>query len=186
MQFDNNNPSLEKIILSAIDNKINNSNNVQIAKITKVNESTINCKCVINKIVNGKEIEFPEFIEVPVLHIQGGGSSLLMPISPNDYCIIFFNDRCFDNWYLGKDFTGPAEFRKNDFSDAIALVGINNKSGGLEIPTTATFTGDLIHNGNLQVNGNVEINGNLQVNGNITGTGTLNIPTIITTDIIYI
>ena len=148
------------MLFKAIDEKIANANNINIAKITKVNDNTINCKIVINKIKpNGEEIQYPEFIQVPIITIQGGGTYLSMPVKKDDYCIIFYNDRCFDNWYFGKDFTASKKKRKNSFSDAIALVGLNPLNSAIGIPQTATFNGDIIHNGNIQVNGSINVTG---------------------------
>lgn len=189
----NKNPTvdLETVILNAISEALSNTHTILIAKITKVNKTTINCRPVISRIVNNKKIDLPEFIEVPVINFLGGSSSIQMPISVGDYCVLFVSERCFDNWYIGKDFEPPLEARMHDYSDSIALVGLKNMANELDIPKVIRIIGDtyqkgnythdgnrtqngnFVLNGNEEVNGDVVINGNLTVNGNITCSGTI-------------
>lgn len=186
MVYNNNEkPSLENVILSAVAEALRNTHTNLIAKITKVNQKTINCKPVISRVVDEKKIDLPEFAEVPILNFLGGSSSIQMPLAVGDYCILFVNERCFDGWYNGQDFEKPLEARVHDYSDSIAFVGIKNKAGELDIPTVITILGDAYQEGNYEHVGNRDqtgdyiltgdqtINGNLQVNGNITCTGTI-------------
>jgi hypothetical protein len=154
-----------------------------IAKITKVNQKTIDCKPVISRLVNDKTVDLPVFIEVPIINFLGGSSSIQMPLTVGDYAVLFVVERCFDEWYSGNDFKPPLEARIHDYSDCIALVGLKNMQGELDIPTVVKIMGDVeqqgdyIHTGNrtqtgnYNITGNVVINGNLSVNGNITITG---------------
>jgi len=192
MNYNNNlTPDFESVILAAIAEALSNTHTTLIAKITKVNKTTINCKPVISRIVNNKKIDLPEFVEVPIINFLGGSSSIQMPLAVGDYCVLFVNERCFDNWYEGQDFETPLELRMFDYSDSIALVGLKNKQSELTIPEVITILGNTyqkgnythdgnrtqkgnyILNGNQEVNGNVVINGNLTVNGNITCSGTI-------------
>ena len=181
----NENPSIENVLMMAIAEALRNTHTNIIAKVTKVNQKTINCQPVISRVVNDKKIDLPEFAEVPILNFLGGSSSIQMPIAVGDYCILFINERCFDTWYNGQDFEKPLEARIHDYSDAIAFVGLKNKEGELDIPTVITMLGDTYQKGNYvhlgdreqtgdyTLTGNQTINGNLQVNGNITCTGTI-------------
>lgn len=167
-------------LLLAVEESLANMHTCTIAKVTKVNTTTINCKPVTNRLVNGESIELPEFIEVPVLTLQGGSSYIHMPIAVGDYALLFFTERCFDGWYNGQDFKVPLEYRMHDYSDGIALVGVNPLSGALTIPDVIqrtgdtnqdgdkTHQGDVTHTGNYILTGNMTITGNLIVNGNIT------------------
>lgn len=175
-----------------------------VAKITVVNETTINCKPVINKIVNGAEIEMPEFTEVPPVFLNGGDSYEAYPLKVDDYCILLISERCFDLWYEGQDFRPPAEIRMHDYSDAFALVGLRNRSGAITIPSDDRIwqigdkykegdhehLGDLVHNGNTtqtgdytqdgdyNLTGNVEHTGNTNQTGNTTVSGTMQAATV--------
>ena len=186
MTFTNNEkPGLESVILSGIAEALRNTHTNLIAKITKVNQKTINCKPVISRVVNDKKIDLPGFAQVPILNMLGGSSSIQMPLAVGDYCILFINERCFDGWYNGQDFEKPLEARIHDYSDSIAFVGLKNQAGELDIPTVITILGDAYQEGNYEhigdrtqtgdytLTGNQTINGDLQINGNLTVTGTI-------------
>lgn len=199
----NENPSLENVLMMAIAEALRNTHTSLIAKVTKVNQKTINCKPVISRIVNDEKIDLPEFAEVPILNFLGGSSSIQMPIAVNDYCILFVSERCFDGWYNGQDFETPLEARIHDYSDSIAFVGLKNKVGELDIPQVITIlgdayqegnyehvgnrdhtgnyelTGNFTQEGNMEITGNFTLNGDMQVNGNITCTGTITGATIV-------
>lgn len=180
---ENSKPTLESTILNSIRGSLVDTHTTLIAKITKVNKKTIDCKPVISRLVNDKTVDLPVFIEVPIINFLGGSSSIQMPLAVGDYAVLFVVERCFDEWYSGNDFKPPLEARIHDYSDCIALVGLKNMSGELDIPTVVKMMGDVeqqgdyIHTGNrtqtgnYNITGNVVINGNLSVNGNITITG---------------
>jgi hypothetical protein len=185
----NENPSIENVLMMAIAEALRNTHTNLIAKVTRVNQKTINCQPVISRVVNDKKIDLPEFAEIPILNFLGGSSSIQMPIAVGDYCILFINERCFDTWYNGQDFEKPLEARIHDYSDAIAFVGLKNKAGELDIPTVITMlgdtyqegnyvhqgdreqTGDYVLTGDFTINGNTIKNGDLTITGNITIVG---------------
>jgi hypothetical protein len=156
-----------------------------IAIITAVTETTISCKPVINRVVNGEEIEMPEFVEVPPVFLTGGETYEAYPLAVGDYCILMISERCYDLWYDGQDFRPPAEFRVHDYSDAFALVGLRNKQGAIAIPTDGRIwqigdkykegnhehVGDLTHTGNTTQTGDVAQEGAHDVTGAASVTG---------------
>ena len=170
---------LTDIIADAIGEALSNLHTATIAKVTAVQEKTISVQPVINRVVDGKSIQLPQFTKVPPLFMQGGGSYTAHPIAVGDYCLLVLTERCFDRWYSGSDFQDPAEFRMHDYSDGIAIVGINPQAGALTIPSVIQQTGDAnadgdhTHQGDTTQMGNLTITGNLHVNGNITCTGKL-------------
>lgn len=182
---ENSKPTLESTILNSIRGSLVDTHTTLIAKITKVNQKTIDCKPVISRLVNDKTVDLPVFIEVPIINFLGGSSSIQMPLAVGDYAVLFVVERCFDEWYSGNDFKPPLEARIHDYSDCIALVGLKNMQGELDIPTVITMLGDTYQEGNYEhlgnrtqtgdytLTGNQIINGNLTVNGNIKCTGTI-------------
>jgi hypothetical protein len=70
--------------------------------------------------------ERPVLLKVPVLMLYGGGSYLTFPIAPGDDCLLFFNDRQFDNWFVNGGIQIPNSSRTHDLSDGFAFVGIKN------------------------------------------------------------
>jgi hypothetical protein len=167
------------ILNSAIGEALSNLHTATIAKVTGVQAKTISVQPVINRVVDGKSITLPQFTKVPPLFMQGGGSYTAHPIAVGDYCLLILTERCFDRWYSGADFQDPAEFRMHDYSDGIAIVGINPKAGALTIPSVIQHTGDTnqdgdyTHQGDRTQTGNQTIIGDLHVDGNITCTGKL-------------
>ena len=167
------------ILNSAIGEALSNLHTATIAKVTAVQAKTISVQPVINRVVDGKSIKLPQFTKVPPLFMQGGGSYTAHPITVGDYCLLVLTERCFDRWYSGSDFQDPAEFRMHDYSDGIAIVGINPQAGALTIPSVIQHTGDTnqdgdyTHQGDRTQTGNQTIIGDLHVDGNITCTGKL-------------
>ena len=168
---------LTDIIADAIGEALSNLHTATIAKVTAVQEKTISVQPVINRVVDGNSITLPQFTKVPPLFMQGGGSYTAHPIAVGDYCLLILTERCFDRWYSGADFQDPAEFRMHDYSDGIAIVGINPKAGALTIPDVIQQTGDTnqdgdyTRQGSLVQIGDMTITGNLHVDGEITCTG---------------
>jgi hypothetical protein len=183
--------SLMQTIQRAIDNNLANVHTATIAKITAVNDKTINCKPVINRTVNNQSVELPEFIEVPPVFLSGGNSYHAFPLSVGDDCLLIFTERCFDNWYVGKDYLSPPEVRMFDYSDGFAIVGIKTASKAITIPKVIQMTGDTNQDGNYThqgdraqtgdyiltgdqiINGDLTVNGDITVIGNVTVTGTI-------------
>ncbi len=170
---------LTDIIADAIGEALSNLHTATIAKVTAVQEKTISVQPVINRVIDGRSIQLPQFTKVPPLFMQGGGSYTAHPIAVGDYCLLILTERCFDRWYSGADFQDPAEFRMHDYSDGIAIVGINPIAGALTIPSVIQQTGDTnqdgdhTHQGDTTQMGNLTITGNLHVDGEITCTGKL-------------
>jgi len=167
---------LSDIINSALTVALSDVHTICIASITAVNEKTINCKPVINRVVKDSDVELPEFVEVPPIFMKGGSSYTAHPIAVGDYCLILITERCFDKWWNGQDFQRPLEMRMHDYSDGFALVGINNLAGLISIPEVITQIGDTYQEGNYEHLGDMDHTGNLTHVGDVshTGNGTQN------------
>lgn len=149
---------------------------IVVAKITAVNNKTISCVPVINRVVKGDSKQLPEFIEVPPVILQGGGSYIAEPIKAGDYCLVLISERCYDAWYAGSDFVSPLEMRMHDYSDGFALCGVNPLSTAISIPKkNRLMNGSTDHEGDLNLTGDINITGNLSVSGNIKCAGKLTV-----------
>jgi len=172
---------LIKTLRVAIDNALANTHTATIAKVTRVNATTINCRPVINRVVNGESVQLPEFIEVPPVFMQGGTSYTAHPVAVGDYCLLIFTERCFDRWYAGQDYQSPLELRMHDYSDGLAIVGINPLTNAITIPTVIQQTGDTnqdgnyTHQGTMERTGNTTLTGNLDITGDTTQTGAVDV-----------
>ena len=179
------------VMMEAIAHALSNVHTSSIARVTAVGAKTISCRPVVNRVVDGVSIQLPEFVDVPVLFMQGGGSYTAYPVAVGDYALLIFTERCFDRWWGGQDYQSPPELRMHDYSDGIAIVGVNPLAGALTIPTTIkqvgdtvqigdythtgdrTQTGDYTHTGNLTRTGNMTVTGDLDLTGDINVTGNI-------------
>lgn len=159
------------IMMKALDDALANVHTATIAKVTAVNETTINCRPVINRLVKGESIALPEFVDVPPIFMYGGGSYIALPVAVGDYCILLFTERCFDNWYDGRDYQPPLELRMHDYSDGFALVGIKPLAGAITIPNIIHIEGDSEQTGNIVLTGNISVEGNITATGDIEADG---------------
>lgn len=74
--------------------------------------------------VSSVQRSYPTLVDVPVVVLCGGNTSLTFPIQAGDYCLILFNDRDIDMW-LSSAQVGPLNTsRLHSFSDGIAIVGL--------------------------------------------------------------
>ncbi|HFD6561569.1 TPA: hypothetical protein ACF5KA_003762 [Yersinia enterocolitica] len=65
---------LHDTIGAGVDFALADVHTIVVAKITAVNDKTISCIPVINRVVKGEGKQLPEFIEVPPVILQGSGS----------------------------------------------------------------------------------------------------------------
>ena len=171
---DNSNESLDLLstITLGITQALSNTHTNLVAKVVKVNSKTIDVQPVVAREVNGKTIPLPVFPDVPVINFLGGSSSIQMPISVGDDCILFVSERCLDNWYFGNNNQKPLSNRMFDYSDSVVLVGLKNKANELRIPDRIKMTGDCLQLGAYEHQGNRNQTGNYTIDGNINQTGT--------------
>lgn len=160
---------LHDTIGQGVDFAMANVHTIVIAKITAVNGKTINCVPVINRVVDGSSIRLPEFIEVPPVIMQGGGSYIAEPVKPGDYCLVLISERCYDSWYAGSDFVTPLEMRMHDYSDGFALCGVNPLASAISIPKqNRLMMGNTDHSGDLVITGNLTVSGDITCTGRLT------------------
>lgn len=104
-------------------------NCVMIGTIELYNTATNMASISINfkrAMADGTVLEYPKLEDCPVFVLGGGTAQISMPIVKGDQCLVLFNDRNFDNWYLSGDVTVPQDTRCHNIADGIALVGIRN------------------------------------------------------------
>lgn len=130
------NPELQTLFTERENQILAKINCIQIGKIDSYDMATQSASVQIQvKRRVGKDaiVEYPLLVECPVIVSQGGGAFLEMPIEPGDFCLLLFNDRDIDNWYLGPGYTEPGTKRKHSLSDAFVLVGINPSTQALDL-----------------------------------------------------
>jgi hypothetical protein len=95
-------------------------------------DQTVSVRLSIKKIIeiedDGTRIveERPVLAKLPLMILSGGDTFLSFPIAAGDECLVFFNDREIDNWFISGDVQAPTSARLHDLSDGFALVGVRS------------------------------------------------------------
>lgn len=121
-------PDFDDILLELKNEIFANLNCVQIGKIQKVNNNqTVEIQIQVKRRISGDQTaDYPLLVDCPYFVLSGGGAYIDMPIKKGDPCLILFNDRNIDNWWSTENVKEPADRRKHNLSDGIALVGISS------------------------------------------------------------
>jgi hypothetical protein len=119
-------------------------NCVQIGTIEEYHAENNTAKVSINfkvKMKNGEDVSYPALDDCPVFVISGGDASLSMPITAGDTCLVLFNDKNIDDWYLTGKVSAPADNRIHSIADGIVLVGIRSLADLKVYPEMTTLDG---------------------------------------------
>lgn len=107
-----------------------------ICKIESIDaaKNTITCTSAFKRrLSDDTELEYPLFIDVPLMILSGSGAHFLIPPKVGDWCLLCFNDRDMDNWWYSGEVRTPASPRAHSLSDGIAIVGVRPQSNPLNI-----------------------------------------------------
>ena len=126
-------PSVD-VELPDVINKVKNDifyslNCVQIGNIELYDPLTNSASVSINfqrKVPIGNPINYPILLSCPVFILSGGATSVQLPIAKGDQCIVLFNDRNIDDWWISGEVKVPPNGRAHDIADGLVLVGIRH------------------------------------------------------------
>lgn len=115
-------------------------NCVKVGEIVEFNPSRqtvsvqISTKQVVDVAPDGTRRlqDYPLLLECPLVFLSGGESHLTIPPQAGDGCIVLFNDRDLDNWFIEGGIKAPNTYRRHDLSDGIAIVGVRNLQTALD------------------------------------------------------
>lgn len=180
-------PTLTDVLESNKKDILTTLNCIQIGEIVSFDAltQTASIKIVLKKVISvtpqGVETyqENPTLIlKCPVITLFGGTSFISLPIQPGDNCVLLFNDREIDNWFVNGGIQVPNTARTHDASDAIAIVGIHSLQqsiatyltngirlsyggGSAKIDLQENAINSLatlfLHTGNMQITGTLEV-----------------------------
>lgn len=100
------------------------SASVQIKMLRNVVDLTRDPPSIITK-------PYPLLVNCPVFVNAGGTGYLSFPIKAGDPCLVLFNDRDLDIWWVTGNTQAPNSDRVHDFSDGLVLVGFRNKANAI-------------------------------------------------------
>ncbi len=142
--------------------------------------------------------ERPVLLECPVMVLFGGTAFISLPIQVGDECIVLFNDREIDNWFVNGGIQTPTTGRAHDVSDGLCIVGVRSLQNSIasylangirlsygggsarvdlqeaainSLAALFTHTGDMLVHGDVEVDGNVLVDGNFTILGVAKGNG---------------
>lgn len=92
------------------------------------NEQTVTVLCAIRERIVGADKEIrsmaiPALLDVPIVMPRAGGYAITFPVKAGDECLIIFSDICINAWWALGGVQNMEEYRRHDFSDAIAILG---------------------------------------------------------------
>lgn len=128
-------PKLNDILDDFLDEVMHRVNAVKIGKIEALTANNTATVQIQYKLIasDGTIQTFPLLLDVPIFVLQGGGAFLEFPVAVGDRCLLLFNDREIDNWWLTEQVVLTNTPRKHDLSDGFALIGINSKANPLTL-----------------------------------------------------
>lgn len=154
--------SFDKWITRAIDNKLVNLHTAMPGEIEAFDETTqlAQIKPLIKRIfTGGNDVAIKSLIHVPIMSLRAGGFVLTFPVSVGDECLVIFCERAIDAWLQSGGAQKPTELRRHDYSDAVAIVGLNNQTNpisgfsmdGLQIRNESGNTVITIKDGEIDI-----------------------------------
>ena len=175
-------PSMQEGVNGSIDYALNNVYTSIPAVVVNVHNSfsdqRVDVQPSINtKYKNGTSKEHPVILHVPVMMPSSSTSAVLFPINVGDTVWLMFSQRGLDVFKTGNGLPAtPADFRKFDKRDAVAIPGITPFSKAPNNPakhTNAHSTSDMVVVHNLGTAEECEIR--LKQSGDITITTSANV-----------
>ncbi len=178
-------PDLITVINDAIRYQLGEVNTAIPARILKYDPTKQEAEVqplIKRRYKNGDVIDRAPITGVPVVFPAAGGGIISFPIVVGDTVLLIFSQRSIDRWVRGDGGpVDPADNRKHDISDAIAIPGLfalnsalqsdpNNvviKFKGASIALTPSGAVQIVAPGGFAVTGDTTLTGDLTVSGDI-------------------
>lgn len=175
-------PDLITVINDAIRYQLGEVNTAIPARILKYDPTKQEAEVqplIKKRYKNGNVVDRAVITGVPVVFPAAGGGIISFPITVGDTVLLIFSQRSIDRWVRGNGGPiDPADNRKHDISDAIAIPGLfalnsalqsdpNNvviKFKGASIALTPEGAVQIIAPGGLVVTGDLTVSGNIVAN----------------------
>lgn len=95
----------------------------KIVKFDPENQ-TATVKVLYKPTFDGKAVDMPDLLEVPVMFPRGGGAALTWPVKEGDGVQLSFQSRNMDAWHAKGEAAEADTARMHDLSDAVAHLGM--------------------------------------------------------------
>lgn len=188
-----NAPDLSDVLGNLKDSILKDINCIKVGVIKSFNATrqTVSAQVSIKQVVDVDDkgaIRYqtiPIMVECPFVFMTGGDARITIPPQAEDGCLLLFNDRDIDNWFIEGGIKAPNTSRKHDLSDAFAIVGVKNLqtaigdflTDGIQLQYTDADKID-IKAGTIESltalfkqTGNMQVTGGLAIGGTVTQLG---------------
>ena len=109
-------------LMEAVDGKISGIHTAAPGKVISYEGGRASVQPSLKyKVEDGRVLDAPIIVDVPVYFPTGGNASITYPIKPGDDCCIVFSERSMDDWLKGGESEDP---RKFDLTDGMCFVGM--------------------------------------------------------------
>ena len=140
-------PTLAETILVVLDSelvKINTSMPGNIVKYDPATQTADIQPSLKREYYDGSAVDLPVLPGVPIVFPRTATSFIHLPLQAGDPVVVIFSQRSLDNWKTTGGTAEPADARKFDLSDAIAIPGgeAPNKPFTVSDPTAITIKND--------------------------------------------
>lgn len=129
-------------LINFISNSIGKVNVCYPCEVLEVFNTRVRVKILVN---DKKDFEFPEIVDIPVIHLKAGNAQITMPTTAGDIGIIFISSKSTRKFKTGTGIYYKADF---DIDNAFYIGGILNNTDN---ETTIDLTKILIQKGSTLI-----------------------------------
>ena len=93
---------------------------------------TASVRIAMLRTIGTEQVPYPVLTDCPVAFPSGGTAAITFPLTKGDPCLVVFNDRDIDNWFVSGATTASNTPRTHSLSDGVVLPGVRNASNKLD------------------------------------------------------
>lgn len=130
-------PNLTDVLKELKLDIFNSFNSHRVGRINSFNSENQTAEVeLIDKVViptsKGNQLkDFPLLVDCPVVINKNKTGGFTRPITAGEYCLVLFNDRNIDTWFVSGGVNEPADDRTHNLTDGLVIVGLFSNSNPL-------------------------------------------------------
>ena len=135
-------PSLEELIQIAIDANLIEVNTSMPGRIVNYDSAkqTATVQPLFRRVLaDNTQIDLPQIANVPVQFPRSGNAYIHFPLADGDPCFLIFSQRSLDTWQQSGDLVDPADDRRFDLTDCVAIPGVSSAANPIQVADPEGF-----------------------------------------------